>query len=266
MNYHGKISNKDITFEIISSKNATKDKPIIFSHGFRAEPKVYRPFLKKLAKHGYESFALNRFRMKNRPVCLEEHLDLTYDFINLLGICAYHKIGHSLGGYITMKIEEKVSGADKLIAINPAIEVDYGILGFLKASAKIGYNDLSAFVEDKLDYNSTKIPAYGTCLDFINTASGFFNKILTTPTTALKVMNEMTDPTKFVYPDNKNKNLVILQSMNDEFFNINLEQMQKWANSYNNVVVKYISKQTHNFPVTRPEYCADLVIKILDTK
>lgn len=247
---------KNIKFNLYNTKN--KDNPpIIFSHGYRAEPKYYDNLLKLLQQNGYQSFCVNRFDLENKPITIGEHLDLTADFIHYLDVDNFYNIGHSLGGYIAMSLSEYNPRSEKIIAINPAVQVDYGISSFIGRSFKIGYNECMQYLfNNKENYN--------TINDIKDIGFGFMNKLISTPIDSIIIMQQLTQSSNFEYNYNLNKDLVIIQSKQDEFFNITPEHIQLISEKYQSLELDIIPKSYHNLPINNPLRCTNHILKYLE--
>ncbi|MFH2028686.1 MAG: alpha/beta fold hydrolase [Nanoarchaeota archaeon] len=129
---------------------------VVFSHGYRATPKVYYKFLDALSERGYEVFALNRNLLKSpKPRTPWGHSAETGKFIDVMGLDEFHVVGHSLGGYIsiTNPFYSKENPPISSTAISPAIRLSDPIPLLMLKAAKLS-------VYDSLDVSQELIRSY----------------------------------------------------------------------------------------------------------
>jgi pimeloyl-ACP methyl ester carboxylesterase len=113
--------------------------PIIFLPGFNMRIKDYTPFLSEIKNK--KIYVIGAFESRPRIKKIEDYIELLEKTISQFKIKKFYLIGHSLGGGTAMKADEKIK-PEKILAINPLLEVDYKYSGYIKRFFKMAKTKL----------------------------------------------------------------------------------------------------------------------------
>lgn len=241
-------------FRYLHKPSKEKDKPtILFSHGFRVPPHYYDPILDQLNDSGHEIIALDRYNTRPRPDTANNNLYHSALFIQALQPANnWVKLGHSLGGFITLKMQNYHMDAEKYIATNPAVPIQYGMGGFIKAGLEIGMKDLHDTVLDNKFRPKTMLKYIRALIDLDGRV---LKNVMFAPQSTLGVMGSIKDINyKDVIFTNKHR---IFQSTRDEFFPLDVV--------YNTLPATFITQMEgrHSFPLNQPNKMVDMLKKYL---
>jgi len=222
-----------------------RGKPLVFLHGFGGRPTYYLSLLNLLAENfeiiAPEMYGINC--LQQQPISIDEYAELTLGFCSSLRVDHHCMVGHSMGGAVAFRIGNIVSDHFYLISINPALPVDYGLLGF---TARATYKHIreslgiTGGIRAVLLVNTAPIPAILNLLRNIDAS-----------------IDTVSDICNFTYHNmNVTQPTLILYGEKDEFFVLDEGITKQIKCSFDSVTIKRLSRLNHDWLIFYPELAA----------
>jgi len=223
--------------------------PLFFLHGFGLQAHNYSALLRELAQT-YEVFAPDLYGihyLKRQPTSLQQFAELTFDFCRALTTQSFYLCGHSIGGAVAFQMGALSSGPRAIVAINPALPVNYRQLGFI---ARAGYKSLIQSLglvgglPAALFANRIRLPYAVNMLRNLDAAFLVLRELADFDLSGLRVPQPAA----------------VLFGERDEFFALDEPTERRLHGAFQHLAIKRLPQYNHDWPVYEHEAAAAEVL------
>lgn len=238
----------------INFLHAGKGEPLAFLHGFGVPPKYYIKLIDALAKQyevtAPEMYGLNSCNTSAKTI--DEYAKLTLELLAALKISPMHLTGHSISGYVTFKMTPELPMVKDIVAMNPLLPVEFGVVGFAWRAV---YKDLRELFGMAGGLEGMRFGA-GIPLPFL------LNELRNPAASiaAIKSVCEADYKGLKVHQPTK-----ILFGTDDEYFRLDESIEEKIRSCFPRVSIDKLVGLNHDWPLFHPAVAADRITSFISS-
>ncbi len=219
--------------------------PLVFFQGFGLWPTLYKDLFVRLGQR-FEIIAPDMLRVgayDRQPDSVHDHAEIAQTLLHQMGLSSAAVAGHSMGGALSFYLGAHSDIPHTLVALNPALPVQFGRLGFVARSLYKGARQTigrTGGLRGVVFANRLHTPLVLGMARAPRTSARFLKAAQTLSYNDLNVSQPTT----------------LLFAQRDEYFHLKPTLQNHLHQHFHNLRIKPLPDLTHDWPVLNPNCAA----------